>query len=475
MTQVENEYGSYGDNHVYMAALRDIFRANFDLPLFTDDGGVKADIERGQIHGVLAEVDGDPQSGFAARQKYVTDPTSLGPLIDAEYYTTWLDLWASNYSYQTTAGDPKAQKAVYDDIDWILSRGDSFSLYMFHGGTNFGFENGALRADAGYLEPVTTSYDYGAPLNEAGRTTELYEGLRDVILRQVTAEERKNIPDVPTNVPLMEIPELTLEPVAKLFDPEILTLSKPVTSPEHPVTMEALGQQFGYVLYVHEAITDAEGPVQPGDYPRDRVIVLINNQRMGISDDVYTDWTRVNVTLKKGDKLQLFVENLGRVDYGPTIPDQHRGIVGQVTVGGKALCGWEMYSLPFNNVDTISCRSANKSMDVASNSPPIFYKATFKSPAGVENGVGSPHHDTYLAVPNGIKGQVWINGFNLGRYWVVGPQQSLYLPAPLLKDSGEENELLVLELEPQSGVKMIAKGLSKRVWANHPDPDKPRR
>jgi hypothetical protein len=285
MAQVENEYGSYGDNHAYMAALRDNFRANFDIPLFTDDGGGKPYLEGGQVHGVLAEIDGDPKTGFKARGKYVTDVTSLGPLLHAEYYTTWLDLWASNYSHQTTAGDTKAKKTVDDDVDWILSHGHSFSLYMFHGGTNFGFENGALRADAGYLDPVTTSYDYGAPLDESGRTTGLYDGLREVIIKY--AEDI--LPDVPKNIPLMELPELALEPVAGLFDSEVLTLSKPATTLGHPAIMEALGQQFGYTLYVHEATSAVEGIVQPGDYPRDRVIVFVNDRQMGISDSVYTD------------------------------------------------------------------------------------------------------------------------------------------------------------------------------------------
>ena len=396
------------------------------------------------------------------------DPTSLGPLLDAEYYTTWLDLWASNYSYQTTAGDPKAQKAVYDDIDWILSHNDSFSLYMFHGGTNFGFENGALRADAGYLEPVTTSYDYGAPLDESGRTTKLYDGLRKVIGKYVADGEA--LPPVPDNVPLVVISDLRLRPVVNLFDSHVLG---PPIERRSPVNMEALGQQFGYILYEHVASEDVEGPVQPGDYPRDRVIVYVNSERKGISDSDYTDWTKVNVTLKKGDTLQLLVENLGRVDYGPTLPDQKRGIVGDVTIGTTVLHGWKMYSLPLDDVPDCLGWTNEKAVKPTSSSPPIFYKAIFESPPGTVNDESNPAQDTFLAIPNGVKGQVWINGFNLGRYWIVGPQQSLYLPAPLLKDAGEINELVVLELEPKEGTKMIARGLSRRVWANHPDPDKP--
>jgi hypothetical protein len=173
--------------------------------------------------------------------------------------------------------------------------------------------------------------------------------------------------------------------------------------------------------------------------------------------------------------VQLLVENLGRVDYRETIPDQHRGILGHVTVGGTVLRGWDMYTLPLDDIASMRCKDLQDMSKTTSSSPPVFYQATFRSPAGVNSGMDIAEHDTFLSIPNGTKGQVWVNGFNLGRYWIVGPQQSLYLPASLLMDPGEENEILVLELEPSGGVDMVVRGLSKRIWANHPDPDRPRR
>lgn len=156
LVQVENEYGSYGADHTYTAALRDMWKtAGFNVPLYTIDGAGQSYLNGGVIPNVLANIDGgggDPETAFATRNKYVTDNSSLGPLIDGEYYTTWLDLWGSNSPHQTT--DPSGAKTVMSDLDWILKNKTSFSLYMFHGGTNMGFQAGADWSSV--LTPVTT-------------------------------------------------------------------------------------------------------------------------------------------------------------------------------------------------------------------------------------------------------------------------------------------------------------------------------
>lgn len=145
LVQVENEYGSYGADHVYTAALRDMWKAaGFNVPLYTTDGSGEYFLNGGPIHNVLAEVDGgggDPGGALATRDKYVADNSSWGPLFDAEYYTTWLDLWGSNSAHQ--AGGPSSDKTVMSDLDWIMKNKYGFSLYMFHGGTNWGFQSGA--------------------------------------------------------------------------------------------------------------------------------------------------------------------------------------------------------------------------------------------------------------------------------------------------------------------------------------------
>ncbi|KAF2159769.1 glycoside hydrolase family 35 protein [Zasmidium cellare ATCC 36951] len=474
MAQVENEYGSFADSHSYTSKLADIMREAFDLVLFTNDGGSSA-VAAGQIHGVLAEIDGPPEVGFEARAQYVTDPTSLGPLLDGEYYTTWIDSWASNYTYQYTGpGGRQSYQSVYDDIDYILSNNASFSLYMFHGGTNFGFENGAVYPDD-YLQPVTSSYDYGSPLDESGRTIELYDGLKTVIQKYVPQGER--IPQSPKNLPRMKVPDVQLKPIASLFDGSILGKS---TYSQDPKTMEALGQSYGFLLYEHQATEQIQGLVRPGDRPRDRVLIYVNGQRKGVMDSIYSTPNQVTVNLQRGDKLQLLVENMGRTDFGyPQLLDASRGINGSVTIDGKTLQGWNTYKLPLETAPSAQNHGwhgwpgwsqSQFPHPTNSSSVPVFYSGTFRTNCRSND----PTCDTFISIPNGIKGQVWVNGFNLGRYWIVGPQQSLYLPAPVLKRAWgqQSNEIVVLELEPKAGTQMIARGLDERVWGNNPDPDR---
>ncbi|KAI9663704.1 MAG: hypothetical protein M1821_007194 [Bathelium mastoideum] len=468
MIQVENEYGSFGDDHNYTSALKDILRANFDTVLYTNDGGVDWTLEGGQVHTVLAEIDGDPSSGFTSREMYITDPTELGPLLDGEYYTWAPDQWGSDNPHNTTVGNPGDVEQFVKDIDYVLGNASaSISLYMFHGGTNFGFGNGALWQNR--TTAFTTSYDYGAPLDESGRTTDLYFTLRNTFQKYVA---NGSIPSVPSNLPRASVPEFTLLPGASVFD----TLGNKTTS-KYPLTMEALGQAYGFTLYEHTSNATVGGVVQPGDRARDRILVYVNSVRQGIIDSQYQHPLNITVKLQPGDKLQLLVENLGRVDYYSRgnpyrnyLQDPYKGILGNVTIGGAVVEDWDMYPLPLNDVTGASIPSYNNTSGVKSGIPPIFYHGSFRMNAS-ESSNNPALLDTYLAVPNGLKGNVWVNGFNLGRYWYVGPQQSLYLPGTIVKP-GQENEVVVLELEP--GIRqgdMVVEGLSEREWGNSPDID----
>lgn len=329
---------------------------------------------------------------------------------------------------------------------------------MFHGGTNFGWSNGGLWKN--YTASFTTSYDYGAPLSEDGRTTDLYFTLRDTIQKYTAG----SIPEPPANIPLLSIPNITLSAKSSLFD-----IPFPKTTNTSPLTMEDLGQSYGLVLYEHQATQAAEGLLSPGDRPRDRVIVYINGTRIGVIDSTYAEPNAVSLALAPGDTLQLLVENLGRVDYyslesglSNELLDPHKGVVGNVAVGGTVLENWAVTSMPLETVPSLAA-SANASV---SGQTPAFYSGTFVLGS---NYTDPAQLDTFVAVPTGVKGVVWVNGFNLGRYWVVGPQQSLYLPGTLLR-AGERNEIVVLELEP-GNQEMISMGESERTWGNHPDPD----
>lgn len=457
MTQLENEYGSFGKDKTYLAKLAVMLRDNFDVFLYTNDGGGKSYLEGGQLHGVLAVIDGDSKSGFAARDKYVTDPTSLGPQLNGEYYITWIDQWGSDYPHQQISGSESAIANAVGDLDWTLAGNYSFSIYMFHGGTNFGFENGGIR-DNGPLAAMTTSYDYGAPLDESGRPTDVYFKLREMISKYVPAG---SIPDVPTMPKLATVPEFELKPVASLFKLE----NKPMEEDKNPISMDALGQSYGYVRYEHTITKDVKGNLTIGDGARDRAMVYINGERVGVIDTVQKNPATVQVSAKKGDTLQILVENLGRVDVRQRLREQVKGIVGSVSIGCHALRKWRMFSLP---LDTLPSNLADQDgYEVKKDDTPVFYTGSFDLPAGASSDFSG---DTFISVPKGVKGVLYINGINMGRYWTIGPQQSLYVPGSFLKD---KNEVVLLELEPQPGVKISAEGIPERKWFNNADPDAP--
>ncbi|KAI0017709.1 family 35 glycoside hydrolase [Xylariomycetidae sp. FL0641] len=463
MVQVENEYGSYGSNHDYTQGLRDILRDNFEVPLYTNDGGVDWTLAGGEVPGVLAEIDGDPRSGFRARDEYITDASELGPLMDGEYYTLAPDFWGSSNPHNTTAGRPEQVAQFVDDLAFVLGANRSISLYMVHGGTNFGRSNGAIWKNL--TAAFTTSYDYGAPLDESGRTTDLFYTLRDAITHHVPPG---SIPPPPPDKPRMQLANVTLRPGAALLD------ALPAkTTRAAPLTMEQLGQAYGLVLYTHTATASVEGTLRPGDRARDRVLVYVNGARVGVVDSTYAAPRAVRVSLAPGDALQLLVENLGRVDYwsreagtSDALRDPYKGVRGNVSVGGRVLAGWDCYPLPLE-APPPPAREARE-VPVAKGAPPVFYHGAFEVPG---NATDPAMRDTFLAVPDGVKGNVWVNGFDLGRYWIIGPQQSLYLPGTVLKP-GEENEIVVLELEPEAD-QLTVFGAAERSWGNNPDPDYP--
>lgn len=238
------------------------------------------------------------------------------------------------------------------------------------------------------------------------------------------------------------------------------------------MTMEELDQNYGLVLYEHEVTRPLAGLLQPGDRPRDRIIIYVNGARVGVIDSIYQYPSNITVDLRPGDRLQLLVENLGRVDYWSLeaytfngLTDPYKGIVGEVTVGRSSpIEGWTMTSLPLEDVPSI-CPGANIS---AFRDTPMYYSGTFE--VGANHSRDPMQLDTFITISGGIKGVVWVNGFNLGRYWVIGPQQSLYLPGTVLQ-VGRANEIVVLELEPSNGTTLTARGDAERVWGNNPDPD----
>lgn len=464
MVQVENEYGSFGDNMDYKIAMRDIVKEYFDIPLYTTDGGAAWFLQGGYIPGVLAEADGRPADAFRARDATIKDKSCLGPLVVGEFYVVKSDSWGPDRPHHTSENDIALQKQYIYDVGYILSQNNSFSFYMWHGGTNFGFSNGALWENR--TRPWTTSYDHGSPLDESGRTNELYFKMRDEIAKYVP---ENSIPEPPQNLPLLSIPEFDLLPSSYALD----TASSDRTFDISPITMDALGQAYGFILYEHTVANYASGVLQAGDKPRDRILIFVNGKKQGIIDSFYATPATVELNLKPNDQLQLLVENGGRFNYWNrhsgtenVLRDAIKGIKGDVKVGESRLIGWFSHPLPF---ETLPRHSKHVPRSIQAKSPPVFYSGKFWINGSESDDAAI--RDTFVNVPDGVRGFIWVNGFNLGRYWVVGPQQSLYLPGSVTK-SGAWNEFTVLELEPHSD-KLSIRGDTERVWANKPDPDAP--
>jgi hypothetical protein len=452
MVQIENEYGWAGSDHTYTSKLAKILNTSFpNMKLYTNDAANAGALKSGQVPGALAVFDGtDMKGGVNVIKSAITDQSSIGPIMNGEYWVRWFDNWGPRNNHNSYEGDNNGMQGRANDLDWMLSNGYHFSIFMFHGGTSFAFGSGS--GDTTPRTPFTTSYDYGAALDETGRPSQIYNYFRTAIAKHVTG-----IPAVPSNPSLASVPDFTLTPVLGMFD-NLPTNPRTASS---PLVMEATGQVFGYILYEAVATGSSSGRLQPGNgAARDRIIVYVNGQKKGVIDSIYKTPASVNVNLNKGDKLWLLVENLGRADNG--FSDQTKGISGDVTVGGTKISNWNHYNFPLDTAPT-AATSGGPSKTVAANSPPIWYRGTFKTS---NSGMAA---DTFLQLPGGIKGVVFVNGYNLGRYWTIGPQQELFVPGAYLKQDGD-NVVSVLELEPGTSSR-LARGVAKRTWKSNPDPD----
>ncbi len=413
MTQVENEYGSYAADHDYMAAIRDsIRRAGFDGPLFTADGASDEMLGGGTLPDVLPAINfgaGDPESQFANLAQFRQGI----PRMCGEYWGGWFDHWRDEHHRVSP-------DAVAQGIDWMLERGISFSLYMAHGGTTFGFMAGANFSDA--YEPDTTSYDTDAPLDECGRPRAKFDAVRAAIMRHTPGSE--DWPSLPVAPALG-----TTGRVAFDGADDLAALGVRTETAVNPLGMEALDQAYGFVLYRHAATVAASGRLT-GDLVRDYAHVRVNGRAVGVLDRRHLA-EGIDVALQPGDVLEVLVENLGRINFASRLPGERKGILTPVALGGVDLVGWESVSIPL--ADPASANYGPRTGD-----GPVIWRGTLQ--------IGDPA-DTFLDMGAWRMGHVWINGRHLGRYWCEGPQQSLYCPGVWLQSG--TNEVLVLDLSGQ--------------------------
>ncbi|WP_354637601.1 glycoside hydrolase family 35 protein [Kitasatospora camelliae] len=410
--QLENEYGAYGEDSGYLTELADLLHAHgVDVPLFTCDQ--PSDLGRGGLDGVLrtANFGSRVDAGLAELRKH--QPT--GPLMCSEFWIGWFDRWGGTHVTRSPA-DAAA------DLDRLLAAGASVNIYMFHGGTNFGFTNGAN--DKGTYRPTVTSYDYDSLLDEAGDPTPKYAAFREVIARYAP------VPDEPVPAPAPKLAPATAE--LTTFAPLLDQAQRlgPAVLADRPLSMEQLGQVFGFVLY-DTTLPDSGPTLLRVAEVRDRAQVFVDGQPVGVLERENHEHTLAFYTPRSGAHLAVLVENQGRVNYGQAVHDR-KGLLGEVTVNGTTLGDWSSRPLPLDDPGALPY------VPFDPDAPPVG-PALHRGHLDVEQPA-----DGYLALDGWTKGNVWINGFPLGRYWSRGPQTTLYVPAPVLRPG--RNEITVLEL-----------------------------
>lgn len=415
MMQVENEYGYYGNDTLYLKTLQD-FMVSYgcEVPLVTSDGPWGDAFDCGKLEGVLQT--GNFGSKSRQQLQIMRDKIGNKPLMCMEFWVGWFDSWGQTEHKQE---DPNKNA---ENLDEILESGH-VNIYMFMGGTNFGFMNGSNYYDV--LTPDVTSYDYDALLTEAGDLTPKYELLKNVVSKYT------EIPSVPIEDRKRPFSYGTLDVRKKaglFMNLDNLSEKKEMRSPK---SMEKLGQGYGYILYK----TKLKQPVSIKNIrlygANDRASIFVDGEPLAILYD------RELLAEKAFDKevtakheISILVENMGRVNYGPTLENQRKGIDKSVVINGHNHYYWEAYCLPLSDINNINFTNTWKEHT------PGFYEFSFHV---------TELRDTYVDCEGWGKGCIFINGFNLGRFWEVGPQKRLYLPAPLLQKG--ENKILVFETE----------------------------
>ena len=420
--QVENEYGSYGNDKAYLQYLADgMRRRGRDSLLFTSDGPGDGYLQGGMLPGLLPTVNFafDAPDALAKLRQYLPE----GPLMVTEFWSGWFDHWGN--AHAMSADSPAGVQRSAHTLDEILAGGASVNFYMFHGGSNFGFMNGANLEPEGYRSDVT-SYDYAAPLDEAGDPAPRYAAYHAVLVKHGLARAG----EIPAPGPKAAYGALKMQESAGLFA-LLAALSQKHTSVT-PQSMEMYDQDYGFILYrTHISGPRPAGVLQIHPVVCDRAQVFLDGQAFATLERETGNACPPFAVPPEGVTLDLLVENMGRVNYGPGLRDR-KGILDGVTFAGQFQMGWEVYPLPLADLSRLQFAPI---LPAAGQGLPAFYRAVFT--------VDAPA-DTFLALPGWSKGVAWVNGFNLGRYWERGPQQTLYVPASLLRAG--RNELVIFEL-----------------------------
>ncbi|MDR6625815.1 beta-galactosidase [Caulobacter segnis] len=412
--QLENEYGAFGDDQAYLEGLEATYRRAglADGVLFTSNQA--SDLAKGSLPHLPSVVN----FGSGGAEKSVAQLETFRPnglRMVGEYWAGWFDKWGEDH--HETDGRKEAE-----ELRFMLKRGYSVSLYMFHGGTSFGWMNGADSHTGKDYHPDTTSYDYDAPLDEAGNPRYKY-GLLASVISDVTGK-----PAAPT--PAASIAKTFPISAVKRSASLWRNLPEPVRA-NRPLTFEELDQNYGYVLY-RVPLTPGKGGVLTLKGVHSYAQVYVDQKLVGVIDR-RLDQETVTLPERSGAAtLDILVENTGRVNYSRAIRTEQAGLTGEVTLEGQPLNDWRMYRLPMDDVSKLPM-SAEPCVG------PCFYE--------VEMTVDRPA-DTYLDTRGLHKGQLWLGEHNLGRFWSIGPVHTLYTPAPWMRPGA--NRIVFFDLTGDS-------------------------
>lgn len=455
LMQIENEYGYYANDREYLTWMRDLMKKyDIEVPLITSDGPYHDCYRGGSIDGVL------PSGNFGSKTKERFDVlknyTDGGPLMCAEFWVGWFDHWGNGG--HVTGNLSKSAK----DLEKMLEMGN-VNIYMFEGGTNFGFMNGSNYYDE--LTPDVTSYDYDGLLTEDGRITEKYRVYKEIIGRYNAVSE-----EILPKIKRAGYGKIRCSEKVSLFS--VIDEMSTKTHLPYTVNMEELDQSYGYILYRsrlhseagierirlwetfdrasifvdekplltlydHELEKEHEIPIEkylsvsaPAKELANKIMEESGDTLEAVDENLGDPGLCTGSFEGLNERFDILVENMGRVNFGPRMETQRKGIGRCVQINGHIHNDWDIYPLPLDNIDKVDF--GKEYID----GTPSFYKFVFDVE---EKG------DTFLDLEGWGKGVAFINGFNLGRFWEIGPQKRLYIPAPLLREG--ENELVIFETE----------------------------
>ena len=448
MVQVENEYGSYGKDKPYVSAIRDIVRkSGFDkVSLF------QCDWSSNFLNNGLDDLTWTMNFGTGAnidqQFKRLGEVRPNAPKMCSEFWSGWFDKWGARH-------ETRPAKDMVEGMDEMLSKGISFSLYMTHGGTSFGHWAGA---NSPGFQPDVTSYDYDAPINEYGHTTPKYFELREMMAKHNDGKKLPAVPKAP--MPLVSVPTFKFTE----YKPLIYGYTKKMVE-QAPKTFEEYDMGWGTMAYVVSLPANDKPSTLTGEF-NDFAQVYLNNKYIGKIDRVKNEKSLDLPAMPDSGKLTIVVEGMGRINFGRAIKD-YKGIIGNVTITSQSPYGeitlkptaWTQFAIPDDYQNAVKALSGNSMADaelkeaVAKAHPDAVIKIApwGESKAGYYRGYFNLKKvgDTFINMEAFGKGQVYVNGHALGRFWQIGPQQTLYLPGCWLKKG--KNEVIVLDVVGPKG------------------------